>query len=1227
MHAPTPLGPFDVGPRLGEGGMGTVYRGEHRTTGVPVAVKVIRREADPDARRRFHGEVQAHAALQHPGVVYLFDYGEIAPDVAAASGDGFRPGDPFVAMELADRGTLRDAMPLDDWETVCRLLVQILDALAYAHARGVVHRDLKPENFLLFGPDDLAGSDWRVKLADFGIAHALQRERDADTEQLEGAAGTPLYMTPEQCHGRWREYGPWTDLYAVGCIAWELVSGRPPFGGDSFLSIAMSHERDARPPLEPRFPVPDQLASWIHRAMAVDPAHRFRRAADAAWALPRGALADLDPPSAQTVDGQGAPSDPARGSDETHVPTLASTVLLGDRQETGLVETVAAGQGATREPDATQPTPERILSEGQPPVPEDWRPEHTEPLPAPLVGAGLGLFGLREPPFVNRSRESHHIWETLQEVVEDQTLRIVVAEGDAGTGKSRLVEWIATRAHEVGAARVLRAVHTRAGGPNEGLRGALERHLRTLKMTRGEVFDHLRQTLPPLESGDENREEEASASDDRGRVASGGSRVARTERDARALTEYLRPTDDDTAEIDGPRYRFSSADQTRGLLVRILRRLASRRPVLLWLDDLQWSDEAMGLVEELLERRDQPPPVLVVATVRSDLLRERTSLEERIAGLDASEASIRLALEPLEVDDQRTLLQGLLPLQQKLARRLAERTEGHPLFAMQLLAHWIDEGVLEADPDGFHVPADRRVELPADIHALWMDRIDRIVERARPETRDATVLALERAAALGREIDSGEWQRLCDAFDGLDPARLRHRLVDAGLAEDTDHGWAFAHGLLVDSLERRARREGRRKRHHRRCAELLEAMYPDRPQMTAARRADHRIEAGQYEMALEPLLQRANRLNTWGELEQSRRALERRETLLETLDLPTRDPRAIENDLELANLDFRLGAAPDAILARLEELRRRAEQTDHPRLAADAWRQLSFCRRKMGRWKAAADAAREASRSANACGDPTRLVDARLERAWANYYLGHLDDSRDQFSAAHRQASEAGDDFKAHLSRIGLGWVAMSRGAEDRASALFEQTLHAARDAGYRILEAMCLNGLGEMARFRHNTERARERYRRYGELKRELNQPEGVAVSALNLAQVELMAAHFPEAAEHLTDAERQLDALARRDSKAHLLRIARLTHAAGVRSWSTFDALLASYSDGWPDDAKLIKDHPWLLQLAGDYAAEAGDDERARKAWHLARDLWNQLGDDEAAADLAAKLDAPTD
>ena len=151
------LGPFDLVQPVARGGMAEVWRGVHRDREVPVAVKVITGDfaRDPAYHRRFADEVRAVAALDHPGIVTILDHGKVDGAAAASSDGRLTEGTPWLAMEYCSHGTVNKlAMPLS-WNRVRNILLSTLDALAHAHARGVVHRDLKPPNILLAGPRDL----------------------------------------------------------------------------------------------------------------------------------------------------------------------------------------------------------------------------------------------------------------------------------------------------------------------------------------------------------------------------------------------------------------------------------------------------------------------------------------------------------------------------------------------------------------------------------------------------------------------------------------------------------------------------------------------------------------------------------------------------------------------------------------------------------------------------------------------------------------------------------------------------------------------------------------------------------------------------------------------------------------------------------------------------------------------------------------------------------------
>lgn len=571
--------------------MGKVFRGEYEETGLSVAVKVISGNTGRRATQYFHREVQAQASLVHPGVVYLLDYGTVGAEAARASGDEFLAQSPYVAMELADWGTVGELL-VEDWETVQTLLIQVLEILAFTHARGVIHRDLKPDNLLLFE----TGSDrGRVKLADFGLAHGLGTVSDRHEEELATFSGTPFYMPPEQIRGRWRSYGPWTDLYAVGCIAWELICGRPPFVANSAMAVTLKHCTAQRPELKPDFAVPKGVQQWIHRAMAIDPARRFRRAAHAIRAL--RALSDagrevvfsradererrdihLLAPTVLTETGQQATASEA----ETEVFTrrdvereLATTLVDLDSAQTLVAKTRQRTQYQSEKQTEIADQHDAVS------IPRDWRHPEDEQLPLPLVNAGLSLFELRDIPFVDREQERDRIWSRLNEVYDNQALCVIFIDGEAGVGKSRLARWSVTRVHEAGAEVTARTVHTPGGLSSAGgIAGAVRRIFRAWKLSRSECYQRLVEHLPPLGKADDLHEH-----------------------DARALTELVHPTAEDARDIDGPRYRFDNPEQKSVVLTRMLTRFAQRSPPVLWFDDLQWGTETLNLVEHLVSRR------------------------------------------------------------------------------------------------------------------------------------------------------------------------------------------------------------------------------------------------------------------------------------------------------------------------------------------------------------------------------------------------------------------------------------------------------------------------------------------------------------------------------------------------------------------------------------------------------------------------------------------------
>ncbi len=265
---PDQIGAYRIKGQLGIGGMGIVYRAEDTALGRDVALKVLRPgvDHDPRYRARFTQEARALAALHHDNVVTVYHVGEVD------GADGRLM--PFFAMELLTGCSLQDWMAKNQHPTVelvTRIGRQAASGLASAHARGLLHRDVKPANLWLEaseGWDTVRGSQTitRVKLIDFGLARAT----DADS-QVDGRAGTPGYMPPEQVSGE--PLTPRTDIFALGCVLYELCTGKRPF---SDASVNGPPSRVAQ--LAPN--VPTRLASLIERMVSLDPAGRPASAAD-----------------------------------------------------------------------------------------------------------------------------------------------------------------------------------------------------------------------------------------------------------------------------------------------------------------------------------------------------------------------------------------------------------------------------------------------------------------------------------------------------------------------------------------------------------------------------------------------------------------------------------------------------------------------------------------------------------------------------------------------------------------------------------------------------------------------------------------------------------------------------------------------------------------------------------------------------------------------------------
>jgi tRNA A-37 threonylcarbamoyl transferase component Bud32 len=285
VTAPDHIGQYRILRKIGAGGMGMVFVGEHVLIERRAAIKTLQPllSKQPEIVERFFNEARATSAISDPGIVQIFDFGYHVDGTA------------YIVMELlegeglADRLERLGSLPI---ASALRIARQVASSLAAAHAKQIVHRDLKPENIFLIRDGEAQGGE-RTKLLDFGIcAVGGAPETTAPPETL---IGTPVYMSPEQCRGG-GQGDPRSDVYGLGCVLFHMLTGRAPFERDSIRDLMMAHLVEAPPPVTAlRADVPPLVQELVLRCLAKSPEDRFSTMAELGAEIER-ALARLSAP-------------------------------------------------------------------------------------------------------------------------------------------------------------------------------------------------------------------------------------------------------------------------------------------------------------------------------------------------------------------------------------------------------------------------------------------------------------------------------------------------------------------------------------------------------------------------------------------------------------------------------------------------------------------------------------------------------------------------------------------------------------------------------------------------------------------------------------------------------------------------------------------------------------------------------------------------------------------
>lgn len=1017
---------------LGAGGTGVVWRARDEQTGREVAIKQLRAEYAQDARlkRRLRREARAVARLDHPNIVRLYDLGE---DDA---------GNPYLVMEYVEGPTLaelryRTRLGLG---RIVVLIDQILGALAFAHARGVIHRDLKPQNVVI--AKGQGGID-EVKLLDFGLARV---EDDSDarlTLAQQDVFGTPIYMSPEQATGD-HEISPATDIYALGVVIWELLTGRPPYSGRSSTAIIVQHVTAEVPPLEPlphlASDLPPDIEPLLVRALQKDPTRRFDSAGELRRALQTVFVDAEDSESDATIAG-GPNLDAGDASGPITMATMMATMVGGNVADLFGARVTAA-----------IPVPGSVTTGGSSTgstTTEEHRLETTEEeatlVGAPAIASEVEVEGPREPPLVGREDEMRWLWERATAVCETGEPSCVVLEGAPGIGRRALGAELAQIAEEGGWMRVL-TVRFEPTGEGRGLRGTLRGALKLPARAPQDRVAVVRDALAEVAGGDAV--------------------------DAEAIAVWMWPR----AEEARPPARTARVVE---MLVRVL---ASARPVLLRMQGLEHAGvEGVRVLSHLVTVLHQrPAPVMLLGTRTADAT---TSEPGPLRGVEAVLVRHRERIEvrriaPLNHEASVALAQSVLPIDAATATRLADRSGGNPFHVVQAVRLLWDRGDLNEVAG--RLVAIGSPDIPSALPDLARARLAALF--GHDEESDTLKEIAGSLTLLGGAFPFG----LAEVFarsNGVETAALEaalEALVRHGLVvEEEDDEYAFAHGLMRDALIRDFAGRSAVAGLHARVAEAKTRWYTGDLGPVAARIGRHYRVAGQLRQAVEFLLLAARR---------GRRAFDAegaRALLLEAERWVRADPDA--EGLETVRLDVALGLAELGLETgghaeageRVTGVFQAAAVSRDPLRVARARAIHGGAMVMAGRWAEGERVLQEALAYYVECEDlvgraavEMALGDAAIRRNDASAARERVGQAR----ALARQAGEPVTELRAMLARAEL---AARDGGAPAALSAFEEAVARADELGAESVMAHASMRLGELLRQGGRYDEAAAHYRR----------------------------------------------------------------------------------------------------------------------------------------------------
>jgi tetratricopeptide (TPR) repeat protein len=772
----------------------------------------------------------------------------------------------------------------------------------------------------------------------------------------------------------------------------------------------------------------------------------------------------------------------------------------------------------------------------------------------------LALVRLRALPMVGREREREALRSALDEVLGSRTSRAMVLTGWGGVGKSRLAASALEDAREEGLAEGF------VFGPRHSLEHVIEHALRASTLRGAALLRHVRRRLPSL---DEPVRE--------------------------AVIAMLERRDDS-----------SGRGMTRATLVAsVLGALAERTPLVLVLDDVHDAPDLLDLADALLGASRQAR-ILVVATVRQDLLAERGADRARMATFCERPNVGALSIGPLDAEAHRTLARDLLGLASGTAAIVEERSRGNPLFAIQLVSDWIDNGLLATGSLGHELVGAEAPRMPADLVAVWSARIERLLDgRADDES-----MSLEIAAVLGDRVRFDEWEKGC-ALAGVLPSHdLVRSLVDRHLAIAHRDGWEWVHPMLGATLRQRSIDAGRAERQHLACAALLEGA---RSPEVEERRGVHLVLADRVEDGARVLLRAARERVVRREATAATRLLDRYDHALDRLPIPSDDRARIEGAIVRAIARRSLGELE--VATRLaEQASRAAEARGVDDLLAAAEHQRGRIALEAARFGEALALLRRAAELASTLGDRSLLGRCRMDQ-------GAVSLRRAELAEANALFSLASDDFRALGMNADLGMSALLRAQVAKRLERYDEARALAREAQAILRAATCVgalpevaNELGELARLTGDLDEAERHYLEARAGYRAIGSAQA-AVAELNIAMLFVMRSRYVEAEALLVPARDFLRRIGRRSLFA-IANIALLPVAASRSDWTAFAEYLADARSALEATGIVEADAALMAIRAAELARDRGNPRCALDAYAIALDQLRRLSHSSAVA-----------